>query len=164
MIRIFARAALAGATLLLLAAPARPADTEAGRTLPDACRTTAAAAHTDHMAAGGMDMGSAHAGMDMGSAGGMDMTGAGGLDAAHRDLMQGMQEMHANMDEGMQVADIDAAFICGMIPHHQGAVDMARAELAHGKDPWARALARRILDGQAAEIAEMIGWVKSQPQ
>ena len=153
MIRTFARAALAGATLLLLAAPARPADTEAGRSLPDACRTTAAAdAHMDHMAAGGMDMS------------GMDMTGAGDLDAAHRDLMQGMQEMHANMDEGMQVADIDAAFICSMIPHHQGAVDMARAELAHGKDPWARARAQRILDGQAAEIAEMIGWVKSRPQ
>lgn len=146
-------AALASAVLIALALPAAAADTDAGRTLPDACKApTTAAAPMDHMNAGGTDMG------------GMDMSGDGtaGLDQAHQDLMQGMGAMNANMNEGMLVSDIDAAFICSMIPHHQGALDMAKAELAHGTDPWVKALAQRILDSQAAEVADMIGWLKTQ--
>jgi uncharacterized protein (DUF305 family) len=151
----FACATLGSAMLVALALPATGADTDAGRTLPDACKApTTAAAPMDHMHAGGADMG----GMDMGS------NGTAGLDQAHQDLMQGMDAMNANMNEGMLVSGIDAAFICSMIPHHQGALDMAKAELAHGTDPWVKALAQRILDSQAAEIADMIGWLKTQPK
>ena len=156
----FACATLGSAMLVALALPATGADTDAGRTLPDACKApTTTAAPMDHMHAGGTDMG----GMDMG---GMDMggNGAAGVDQAHQALMQGMDAMNANMNEGMLVSDIDAAFICSMIPHHQGALDMAKAELAHGTDPWVKALAQRILDSQAAEIADMIGWLKTQPK
>jgi uncharacterized protein (DUF305 family) len=81
------------------------------------------------------------------------------LDDAHRALMAGMDKMHADMDEGMKAADIDVAFICGMLPHHQGAIDMAKAELQYGDDPWARELAQKIIDAQEAEIAQMKEWL-----
>ncbi len=49
----------------------------------------------------------------------------------------------------------DAAFLKLMIPHHEGALVMAKAELAKGKDSELRALAQQIIDGQTREIADM---------
>lgn len=49
----------------------------------------------------------------------------------------------------------DAAFLKLMIPHHEGALVMAKAELAKGKDSELRALAQEIIDGQTREIADM---------
>ncbi|MEA2194765.1 MAG: hypothetical protein QOG42_1199 [Solirubrobacteraceae bacterium] len=49
----------------------------------------------------------------------------------------------------------DPMFLRMMIPHHQGAIVMARAELAKGTDPQLRALATRILSTQRGEIAQM---------
>ena len=58
----------------------------------------------------------------------------GKMDQAHQDLMKSMPEMSKNMHQGMMVKNVDVAFVCGMIAHHQGAIDMAKAELAHGTD------------------------------
>lgn len=102
----------------------------------------------------------ADAGMSMGT-GAMPMGGAS--DPAHTDLMAGMDKMNADMMAGATAADIDVAFICSMIPHHRGAIDMARAELAHGDDPWARALAEQIIAAQEKEIADMLAWLEKQP-
>jgi uncharacterized protein (DUF305 family) len=55
-------------------------------------------------------------------------------------------------------ADID--FVRGMIPHHQGAVDMAKTVIAFGKDPQIRKLAEEIVKAQESEIALMQGWLK----
>ena len=59
------------------------------------------------------------------------------------------------MESGHSGGDVDGDFIEGMVPHHQGAVDMARVELEKGTDERVRALAKSILDFQRDEIEEM---------
>lgn len=56
----------------------------------------------------------------------------------------------------LETADpFDPAFVKMMIPHHEGAVIMAKAELAKGADPELKALAQDIIDAQEREIEEM---------
>ncbi|MTD56564.1 DUF305 domain-containing protein [Amycolatopsis pithecellobii] len=52
-------------------------------------------------------------------------------------------------------AQFDKMFLQMMVHHHQGAVEMAKTELAQGSNTDAKALARRIIDSQTAEITEM---------
>ena len=71
--------------------------------------------------------------------------------------------INAKMHEGMDItftgnADID--FVRGMIPHHQGAVDMAKTVIAFGKDPQIRKLAEEVVKAQETEIALMQTWLK----
>ncbi len=71
--------------------------------------------------------------------------------------------INAKMHEGMDItftgnADID--FVRGMIPHHQGAVDMAKTVIAFGKNPQIRKLAEEIVKAQETEIALMQTWLK----
>ncbi len=71
------------------------------------------------------------------------------------------------MMRGMAVkasGDADRDFVAMMLPHHQGAVDMARVEVRYGKDPELRKLAADIIRAQAIEIAEMQAWQKKHPR
>ena len=85
---------------------------------------------------------------------------APGMMSMHGAAMQGaMQRMQQGMDmpsSGNQ--DVDFARM--MIPHHQGAIDMAKAELADGKDPQLRQMAEEVIAAQEREIATLQAWLK----
>ena len=69
--------------------------------------------------------------------------------------------VNAKMHQGMDITftgNPDRDFVQGMIPHHQGAVDMAKIVLAFGKDPELRKLAENIVKAQEEEIAWMNSW------
>lgn len=93
-----------------------------------------------------------------GAAGGTALT-APTAEAAYR---AAMDRMHGPMMRAASNADPDAAFVLGMIPHHQGAVDMAEIILKFGKDPHNQHFAREIINAQTREISEMRDWLKQK--
>jgi uncharacterized protein (DUF305 family) len=70
-------------------------------------------------------------------------------------MMQAMQEMDAGMMAAKPTGDPDRDFAGMMIPHHQGAIDMAKLELLYGRDPVLRRLAQGIIVEQQQEIDVM---------
>jgi len=81
------------------------------------------------------------------------------LPPASQAYMRAMMGMHTPMMEAMQATDANVAFVKGMIPHHQAAIDMAKALLQFGDDKQAKAWAQAIIAAQQAEIDEMRAWL-----
>lgn len=78
-----------------------------------------------------------------------------GMTMAQPDPMATM--MH-NMNQP-KTGNADADFIRGMIPHHQGAVDMAQQVLRESHDPEVQTFAKNIIEAQNTEIAWMRAWL-----
>jgi uncharacterized protein (DUF305 family) len=73
-----------------------------------------------------------------------------------------MDAMHGPMMDAVKDGDPDVAFVKGMIPHHQGAIAMAKVVLQHGKDEQVKKWASDVIREQEREINEMQDWLKRQ--
>ena len=98
-----------------------------------------------------------------GMAGRASTAGPQGGAADARPLMQSMETMNKAMAAAPMTGNTDQDFVAMMIPHHQGAIDMAKVELNSGKDPFLRKLARGIIAAQQREIGEMKAWQAKHP-
>ncbi len=81
---------------------------------------------------------------------------------ADNPAVQAYREANDRMHEGMMgdfTGDADVDFARGMIPHHQGAIDMANIVLEHGEDEAIHDLAREIIEAQEEEIAFLRNWL-----
>ena len=78
------------------------------------------------------------------------------------ELIANMDKMHMAMGAVTRSGNSDVDFVTLMIPHHQGAIDMAKTQLLYGKDPQTRRLAQEIITDQQLEIELMQRWLKQQ--
>jgi uncharacterized protein (DUF305 family) len=130
--------------------------------MPDQCRSMMQSMQTC--------MGTMHQMMQDGRVGGMGRQGSHGIPGmsaqatpsspATKAYLEAAERMHGPMMEGVQATDPDVAFVRGMIPHHQAAIDMAKVVLQYGKDPQTRKLAEDVVREQQREITEMQEWLK----
>ena len=122
--------------------------------------------HGGHGKQGGM-----HESMHGKMKGGSGQKHGQGLDAANKGDQSASslafnavnEKMHRDMAITFS-GNPDADFARAMIPHHQGAIDMAKIVLAFGKDPEIRKLAEEVVRTQEAEVALMRDWLKKQNQ
>lgn len=92
------------------------------------------------------------------------MSGHPGMAASPDDApaTRGFKAAHDAMMKKMMVpytGDPDADFRIQMIPHHEGAIEMAEVALKYARDPATRRLAQTIADDQKREVAEMKAWL-----
>lgn len=78
---------------------------------------------------------------------------------------KGYREANARMHRDMSIPftnDADADFVRSMIPHHRGAIDMAKVALQNAKDEQVRRWATDVIREQEREIGEMQAWLKQR--
>lgn len=90
------------------------------------------------------------------------MTPASGDTAATRGYKQAMVRMMQGMPPYTNDADVD--FNKQMRIHHLAAIDMAEVQLANGKDDPSKAVARKIIEDQKREVAQIDAWLQQRGQ
>lgn len=80
-----------------------------------------------------------------------------GSSQMHESMMSGMQKMQAMQPSG----DTDKDFAMMMRMHHQNGIEMAKAEIQHGKSAELKAMAKKIIAAQQKEIAQFDQWLAS---
>jgi hypothetical protein len=106
-------------------------------------------------------------GMGMGAMTGPGHQGHGQTSAAATPSTRAFEEANAKMHRDMAIAftgNADVDFVRGMIPHHQGAIDMARVVLQFGTNEQTKKWANEIIAAQEREIAEMREWLARNPR
>lgn len=91
----------------------------------------------------------------------MDMNAGRAKPAVNGPSSKAFAASMSRMMSGMDVKPTgrpDEDFVLMMMPHHRGAIDMAKVELRYGKDPALRKMAEDIVAAQEKEIAEMKDW------
>ena len=86
----------------------------------------------------------------------------GHMQAGSGDMKQSMMGGMDSMQKMQVTGDTDKDFAMMMKIHHQGAIDMAQMELAHGKSPAMKAMAKQIIAAQKKEIAQFDRWLATQ--
>jgi uncharacterized protein (DUF305 family) len=81
-------------------------------------------------------------------------------DPAWPELQHSMESMHEALSSLKSTGNNDEDFVQLMLPHHQAAIDMAKVELMHGRDPQMRRLAQEIITDQESEIELMQLWLR----
>ena len=115
--------------------------------------------HAQHEMKGTQEM------KDMKGMDGMHDMKAMGADASESSKAFAEVNMKMHKDMTMEfTGNPDVDFAKGMIPNHQGAIDMAKVVLKYGKDPDMKKLAEEIIKAQDTEIAFMKGWLAKQPK
>ena len=79
------------------------------------------------------------------------------------DMGKSMEDMHNKMTTMRMTGNPDIDFAMMMVAHHQGAIDMAQAEIDTGKDPAMIKAAKKIIVAQKKEIAQFETWLKTHP-
>ena len=128
---------------------------QSGFNLPEACRSAAqASGHGDMM-------------QKMQSGVSQQMQGMQGMQGmmaqmteTQKGLHQAMMGMHGPMMMGMMAKDADVAWICSMVPHHQGAIAMARAGLQGADNAESRKLAEETIQSNQKELEKLTAWVE----
>jgi hypothetical protein len=106
-------------------------------------------------------------GMGTGAASGPGHQGHGQASAAATPSTRAFEEANAKMHRDMAIAftgNADIDFVRGMIPHHQGAIDMAKVVLQFGTSEQTKKWANEIIAAQEREIAEMREWLVRNPR
>lgn len=119
--------------------------------LPEACRTAAQAT------SGGM-MQSMQGQMSQGMQGMQGMMDQ--MNETQKGLHEAMMQMNGPMMMGMMNKDADVAWVCAMIPHHMGAVAMARAGLRGADNAESKKLAEKTIMENEKSAKELIAWVE----
>lgn len=81
-----------------------------------------------------------------------------GSHSASHEMMTIMGSMCQSSAKMTMTNDADQDFVAMMIPHHQGAMDMARAYLKEGKDEKIKSMAKKMIESQTKEVADLKNW------